>query len=241
MTHKIKKATITPRPHRGFSIICTVRGKSSTPEAETTPDISTTLNTLDELSSDMQTNQEKYRAEVDPEEEISTGDTLSKETANKILIDYGRKNNCTTTDAIIGITKLIQDGGANASKTNLKRKINGILFDINDLRDTIKFHDKSGTVRKFAKTLRDSISYIALINNWTGPLLKDLMRSEPQLEITNEESIWCNEIHSDNYAPSVPPRIREALQRREHRIREQNKSVDNKKKNKKVKNKNNKK
>lgn len=219
-------------------LIC-YAGKSSAKGTEIPEPLEPTMQTdllqpetLDELTADIQNNQESYRAIIDPDEENTPGDVLSKETANKILTDFGRKNNCTSKEAIVAITKLVQDGGTNASKTNLKRKINGITFDINDLRDTIKFHEKNGTVRKLAKTLRDNIGYISLVNGWPGPLLKDLMRNEPQLEIHPDEAIWCNEIHSDNYSPAVPPRIREALQRREQKIREQNKSVDKQKKKK---------
>lgn len=62
------------------------------------------------------------------------------------------------------------------------------------------------------------------------------MRNEPQLNIDQYEAIYCNEIHSDNYAPTVPAKVREALQRRELRIRS-NSVVKGKAKGKKVNNK----
>lgn len=149
-------------------------------------------------------------------------DQIHPQIADQIIQSYAKKNNTDPKTCIIGITRLVQDGGTNSQKTNMKRMVNGITFDLAELRSTIQFHDKSGTVRKLAKTLRKSIAIIAEINSWPGPLWKDLKRLEPQLDIQGYLSIYCNEIHSDNYDPYVPPKIREALQRREQRLRDQN-------------------
>ena len=64
------------------------------------------------------------------------------------------------------------------------------------------------------------IARIALINNWEGPLFKDLARQNPSLTISSPDAVYCSEIHTDNYGPLVPALIREALQRREQKIKD---------------------
>lgn len=157
----------------------------------------------------------------DPDEELGPKDQLPPNVAQKIVQAYAIQNDVTEKTALMAITRLVQEGGTNSSKPNLKKSINGHIFDLNDLRKQIQVHSKTGTVRKLAKTLRNIIAHIALINNYPGPLFKDLIRTEPELKITQRESIFCNEIHSDNYNVNVPPKIREALQRRETLLREQ--------------------
>lgn len=112
------------------------------------------------------------------------------------------------------------------------------MFDLQDLRQAISLICKTGTVRKLAKSLRADIAYISLINGYSGPLFKDLKRAEPNLVINSADAIFYCEIHSDNYNGNVPAHVREALQRREVRIREKsrvNNSSPAKKKNKKGK------
>lgn len=162
-------------------------------------------------------------------------DTIPPAETTKIVKTLAEKYRTTETCVLAGIAKLVQDGGTNASKKQLKRTVNNIEFDINDIRSTILLHYKSGTVRKLAKTLRYSISTISSHNKWPGPLVKDLLRLEPQLSISPEDAIYCCEIHSDNYNEKVPPTIREALQRREQKIREQNKNQPKTSKGKKKK------
>jgi len=197
-----------------------IANMSKKAEAESSPGHAQAPTQISELIKEVQQNQDLYRVDPTSATEETPPDKLSSEIASKIISDFARKCNCNVRTATIGIARLVQEGGANASKTNLKRIVNDITFDITDLRQTIQYHTKSGTVRKLAKTMRDIIAAIATVNGWPGPLYKDLMRNEPQLNIDASESVWCNEIHSDNYEPQVPARIREALQRRELRIRE---------------------
>jgi hypothetical protein len=156
------------------------------------------------------------------EDDTSRTDTIPSAETQKIVKSFAEKYQTSLEGALAGITKLVQDGGTNSSKKQLKRTVNGIEFDINELRTTINFHYKSGTVRKLAKTLRATIARISSINNWPGPLVRDLQRLEPQLIISPQDYIFCCEIHADNYAPEMPAIIREALQRREQKIRDQN-------------------
>jgi RNA-binding protein YhbY len=181
-------------------------------------------NILEEITKELE-NPALLKVQVHVEEGDALRDSVSNETASKIIYDLARKYACSTRTASIGIAKFIQDGGANSSKPNLVRTIDGVKFDIADLRALIKFHVEGGTVRKLAKTLRDLIARISVYNSWPGPLYKDLMRNEPTLNISSGESYYCNEIHSDNYNPLVPPRIREALQRREQKFREKTNSA----------------
>ncbi len=181
--------------------------------------------TDDPLASELQNVPiEQMTFEVSATESESRTDSIPPAEAVKIVKAFAEKYKTTTQTALAGITKLVQDGGTNASKKQLKRTVNRVEFDIADLRSAITFHHKSGTVRKLAKSLRSSIAYIAAINNWPGPLVRDLLRAEPQLDISLQEEIYCCEIHSDNYNPDVPARIREALQRREQKLRDQNRS-----------------
>jgi hypothetical protein len=182
-----------------------------------------------------ETNTDEIIVETKEEETETRTDTIPIAETTKIVNSIAEKYQTTTILALTGITKLVQDGGTNATKKQLKRTVNNIEFDINDLRSTIQFHYKPGTVRKLAKTIRDTIAHIAKLNNWTGPLVRDLQRLEPQLIISPEDSIYCCEIHSDNYSPQVPAIIREALQRREKTIRDQNRAQPSKTKNKKSK------
>lgn len=89
------------------------------------------------------------------------------------------------------------------------------------LKQSIKLHDKFGTVRKLAKSIRGIISIIAKINGWYGPLFKDLQRLYLSLTISPEEAVYCSEFNSDNYDQDMPPKIREALQHREQKIKDE--------------------
>jgi hypothetical protein len=163
-------------------------------------------------------------AEYPEEEQEIKLDRIPEDSAKKIVKSFAEKNQTTEHNALAGITKLVQDGGTNASKKELKRTINGTVFDIKDLRDAINYHYRGGTVRKLAKTLRKAITLIAVANSWPGPLVKDLQRLEPQLVLSPRDAVFCCEIHSDNYDLYIPAKIREALQRREQKVREQTKT-----------------
>lgn len=65
--------------------------------------------------------------------------------------------------------------------------------------------------------MRDVIIEVSTINEWPGPLCKEVVRVMPNIKITKELAPWCNEIHSDNY--NCPPEIREALIRREEQLK----------------------
>ena len=155
------------------------------------------------------------------QEESQATDVLDDETARKIVKSYAEKHHLTIRDALAIIAKLVQQGGANASKPNLVVTWQSERFEINELRSIVKYHDKKGTVRKLAKSIRHIINKISVINSWPGPLYKDISRSNPELKISSVDAVYCNEINADNYDSDVPPLIREALQRREQRVREE--------------------
>lgn len=154
------------------------------------------------------------------EAETSPRDRIPTEKASAIIEGLAQKYNTTKQNALIGLTYLVQEGGTNSGKKNLKRTVNGIVFDIEDIRNIIRVHAPSGTVRQVAKTYRDVIAMIALKNAWPGPLLKELQRQNPTTQIATSDSIYCCEIHTDNYANSMPAVIREALKVREAKLRE---------------------
>lgn len=186
-----------------------------------TRSVSTPVTETDTLYTNIFTLKEELQVPKDPEEELGSPDQFSAQMTSKIVKSYAERNQVDENTALVAIARLVQDGGTNSSKPNLKRSIKGKVYDLQDLREVVQLISKTGTVRKLAKTLRNVIAHIARINGWIGPLFKDLKRAEPTLPINSDEAIFCNEIHSDNYAPGVPPQIREALQRRESRLRDQ--------------------
>lgn len=170
--------------------------------------------TMDQLINDIKNNKNKYV--FNSEETIQT-DFLESEECIQIIKKYAALHNLPFDLTIAGITKLIQNGGTNQSKQNLIVKVNNVDFELNKLRNILQSHNKTLTVRKFAKGARNLIISIALNNNWPGPLTKELARINPNLKITPEIAPWCNEIHSDNY--ECPNEIRDALIRREEQLK----------------------
>lgn len=163
----------------------------------------------------------KYIISKDPDEDAGPKDQIPHNTTREIVEGFAKHYKVPQNVALMAITRLVQDGGTNSSKPNLKRNVQGITFDLEELRRQIQIHTKTGTVRKLAKTIRNVIAHISLINQYPGPLYRDLQRTEPTLQINSNDAVFCNEIHSDNYDVMVPPQVREALQRRETRLREQ--------------------
>lgn len=184
----------------------------------------TEFNKLDitDLSLDEINNQMKLMADikVNIEEDKKSKDELDDKVVKDIVLNFANKYNTDQSTSIIAITKFVQDGGTNTSRPNMTRKINGIEFELLDLRQIIKLHDKFGTVRKLAKSLRKVIATIAIVNNWPGPIYKDLQRINPSMIISDTDATYCSEFNVDNYDSEMPARIREALQQREQRIRE---------------------
>jgi hypothetical protein len=107
----------------------------------------------------------KLTTPKDPDEETGPQDQLSPTTTKRIVIAFAERNGATEEEALMAITRLVQDGGTNSSKPSLKRNIKGKTYDLQDLRQIIQIYSKTGTVRKLAKTLRNIISHIAIINS----------------------------------------------------------------------------
>jgi hypothetical protein len=145
---------------------------------------------------------------------------MSAERCVMVIQQTSTTYRCSEETAITGLVKLIQDGGPNTSKRDLTVTVNDISLDIETIRKIIATIDKKGTVRKFAKGIRSIVARVAEINNWPGPLFKDIRRNNPNLEFQSDWPIWCNEIHSDNYQDECPPQISEALQKREQSLRD---------------------
>lgn len=163
---------------------------------------------------------ESLNMQVEVEDDRKSKDDLEEKVVKDIITNFANKYNTDSRTALIAITKFIQDGGTNSSRPNMTRKINKIDFELSDLRQVIRLYDKYGTVRKLAKSLRQVIATIAIINKWPGPLYKDIQRINPSLIISETDAVYCSEFNSDNYDPEMPARIREALQQREQKIRE---------------------
>jgi hypothetical protein len=163
---------------------------------------------------DIKKNAEKYRFESF---ETKPLDTMSTELVQRVINDYSRNFNISPELTVAGMTRIIQEGGTNQSKKTLTVVVGNQEFSLERLRNLINSIDKSATVRKFAKGAREIIIQVALINKWPGPLTKELLRIDPNLQITPENAPWCLEVHSDNY--NCPPQIRDALVRREEQLK----------------------
>jgi hypothetical protein len=169
---------------------------------------------MEDLIKDIVQNKDKYLFES--EESIQT-DYLESEECMSIIKKYTTLYDVPFDIALAGITKLVQNGGTNQSKQNLIVKVNNTEFDLNKFRSLLQSHNKTLTVRKFAKGARKLIVSIAINNQWPGPLTKELARINANLIITPELAPWCNEIHSDNN--ECPNEIRDALIRREEQLK----------------------
>lgn len=102
----------------------------------------------------------------------------------------------------------------------MSRKIDDILFELSDLRQIIRIHDKFGTVKKLAQSLKNIIAVISKANKWYGSLYKAIQRLKPSLMISEKDAVFCSKFNSDNYSSKMPPRIREAFQQREQKTRD---------------------
>lgn len=150
-------------------------------------------------------------------------DMIPLDIAGKILSSWQSKIGCSSSELMIGFTKLVQDGGTNKNKKNLTRTINNHTFDIVDLRKFINSHTSDkGTVRQLAKTYRRSIASLSLAYGFHGPLVTDLQRRNENYQFTEDDKCFCNEVFTDYYDTSMPARIREFLLARENSIRMDN-------------------
>lgn len=146
-------------------------------------------------------------------------DTLPREQANKIIALFAEKSECSSQEALMGITALVQSGGTNASIPPYTRTINGKKFELKTLRDIVSFvTDKKGTVRQLAKTLRDLIYKIALANSWLGPLSKTLQAEYPEKQFSPADLVGAAEFHEDNSSPYITETLRAALRDRSQKM-----------------------
>lgn len=173
---------------------------------------------LQEISDEILLNLEEVTVETI--EDKKSMDEFDEKTTKDIICSFANNYNISELESIIVISKIVQDGGTNSSRPNMTRTINGKTYELTDLRQIIRLHDRFGTVRKLAKSMRNIISLISKVNNWPGPLYKDLLRMNPTLEMNKNDLIYCSEFNADNYDKEMPPRIREALQQREQKIRD---------------------
>lgn len=192
----------------------TISKKAIDSQQKNTPQIGE--ENLDSILKEIKENRENYTFATQSE---SPPDKMAPEVCNKIIKDISYEIKGSSQEAVYAITKIVQDGGTNASKKSMVVKVNEKELSLETLRNVITRHDKTGTVRKFAKGIRDIIIEVAKTNQLPGPLFKDIRRNNPEMDFEENWTCWCNEIHSDNYSPECPAQIREALQRREQELR----------------------
>ncbi len=178
---------------------------------------------FDSIIKDIESTPDSFKVQIKKDETIPE-DTIPLETAKVIIQAYAVLNKTTLKQALVGITYLVQEGGTNSSKKNLIRTVDGVPFDINQLRTVIRNNSTTGTVRQLAKTLRNEIAKISSINNWPGTLYKEINRISPEV-INSADCVYCCEIYSDCYEPYMPAKIRELLQQRERDIMETQKKT----------------
>lgn len=195
-----EKAPITPPPM-----------ESQMDESQTDSPIE---NPIDNAINAIEKDKKKYIFESS---DIKSQDFMDPSICMQVFNKYSNLYSIPIELTYSGITKLIQDGGTNQSKPNLIITVGDKEFELNKLREIIKTFDKTYTVRKFSKGARDLIIKISLLNEWQGPLSKELSRINTNLTITSSLAPWCNEIHSDNY--DCPNEIRDALVRREEQLK----------------------
>lgn len=148
-------------------------------------------------------------------------DILPSTTVDEVVRQYAQKSGTTPGLATVGIAALCQAGGTNAGNPSLKRTINKIAFDLQTLREVIKFvTDNKGTVRQLAKSMRDVIAKIAMANDWQGPLANALVKEFPDMEFNSNDLIYAAEYHDDNRNIEFPANVSKALALREARGRE---------------------
>jgi len=159
--------------------------------------------------------------QVQTDQEQKKIDTLSPETVNEIVRQYASKTETTPGLAVIGIAALSQAGGTNAGNPSLKRTINKITFDLQTLREVVKYvTSNKGTVRQLAKSMRDVIAKISMANDWPGPLANALVKEFPDMKFDSNDLVYAAEYHDDNRNPEFPEVVAKALAIRETRGRE---------------------
>jgi hypothetical protein len=86
-----------------------------------------------EVLEEINNHPEKYTVHT-PLEESAPKDRISESTSFKIVDEFAKANLCGFHLALVGISRLVQEGGTNTSKYTLKRTVEGVNFDIAVLR-----------------------------------------------------------------------------------------------------------
>ncbi len=158
---------------------------------------------------------------VQADQEQRKIDTLPPEMVDKVIQQYAEKSETTPGMAVIGIAAICQAGGSNAGNPSLKRTINKITFDLQTLREVVKYvTSNKGTVRQLAKSMRDVIAKISMANDWPGPLANALVKEFPDTKFDSNDLVYAAEYHDDNRNPEFPEQVAKALAIREARGRE---------------------
>jgi len=158
---------------------------------------------------------------VQADQEQRKIDTLPPELVHKVIQQYAEKSETTPGMAVVGIAALCQAGGSNAGNPSLKRTINKITFDLQTLREVVKYvTSNKGTVRQLAKSMRDVIAKISMANDWPGPLANALVKEFPDIKFDSNDLVYAAEYHDDNRNPEFPEQVAKALAIREARGRE---------------------
>lgn len=175
-----------------------------------------TVNSIEDIK-----NLDPKDLQVQADQEQRKIDTLSPETVDKVIQQFAEKSQTTPIMAVFGITALCQAGGSNAGNPSLKRTINKITFDLQTLREVVKYvTSNKGTVRQLAKSMRDVIAKISMANDWPGPLANALVKEFPDMKFDSNDLVYAAEYHDDNRNPEFPEVVAKALAIREARGRE---------------------
>lgn len=126
-------------------------------------------------------------------------------------------------DVFRGFALIVQQGGTNGNKINLKAEVDGHTFTLQILKTAIQalVTDKKITVRQLARTFNDEILKIVVNLRVSGPLVNELKRLEGTSDnITKEEEPYCNEIFVNPKDTPIP--IKNLIREKESKLREKN-------------------
>lgn len=117
--------------------------------------------------------------------ELRTANSLSDEAAEKVVDIVKKKNECSTTVALLLISGVVQRGGTNKSAGSNKSFTCGELtLNAQELQAAVSSVSNKGTNRQLARALCNEIYQVALAANIEGDLANQMRYYHPDLTTT---------------------------------------------------------
>jgi hypothetical protein len=139
-------------------------------------------------------------------------DMLTEKQATNVVMQYATRYSLTPAEALNSIAYWVQEGGYIKKVPNRTQAINhnNKLEELAFLRECVAKTKPNGTVRQLARALAKQISLVAMKQDYTGHLHKNLKLIEPRL--TAADLIFACEFYMG--LDFVPPIVNTALQER---------------------------